>query len=259
MSKKKYSQDDINVVWAEEWQAHTGVSTSMLFGSPLFEEGYKVYQNYFPKGAKNVLEIGGGSGRYGLAIARDNPQYMVTLTDPLEDSVKIMQQSGQDLQLQNVSYAVADMCVLPYPDNHFDVIFADGVIQHIIDIDTAMNEARRVLKPGGVIIISAVNSWNPFHRSYKTLLQICNKEYEYGYEHTYSRAKLHECFLKHAIPVVALDGFYVAYGMYRWGYRYRFFKPCSRFINRCIKIVDRFTGRFLSKRFGFMLFCVGTK
>ncbi len=43
----------------------------------------------------------------------------------------------------------ADICNLPFEDNHFDVILCNHVLEHIPDDTKAMQELFRVLKPGG--------------------------------------------------------------------------------------------------------------
>src|SRR5690606_8047019 len=43
----------------------------------------------------------------------------------------------------------ADICDLPFPDNSFDVILCNHVLEHIPDDFGAMKELYRILKPGG--------------------------------------------------------------------------------------------------------------
>ena len=42
---------------------------------------------------------------------------------------------------------------LPFPDNYFDVVFSKSVIEHITDTEHYMDEMRRVLKMGGILIL----------------------------------------------------------------------------------------------------------
>ncbi|GAB4345813.1 MAG: hypothetical protein Kow00117_23160 [Phototrophicales bacterium] len=53
--------------------------------------------------------------------------------------------------------SLADAQFLPYADNTFDVVMANHMLYHVPDIDEAIVEFRRVLKPNGVLI-AATNS-----------------------------------------------------------------------------------------------------
>lgn len=51
---------------------------------------------------------------------------------------------------------------LPYKDNYFDLVHSNQVIEHLYDLDIFISEIHRVLKPGGISIISTENpaSWH---------------------------------------------------------------------------------------------------
>ena len=44
----------------------------------------------------------------------------------------------------------ADILNLPFPDNEFDIVFCNHVLEHIEDDSKAMKELFRVMKPGGM-------------------------------------------------------------------------------------------------------------
>ncbi|CCB68790.1 class I SAM-dependent methyltransferase [Flavobacterium branchiophilum] len=54
----------------------------------------------------------------------------------------------------------ADICNLPFEDNHYDVIFCNHVLEHIPDDTKAMQELYRVLKPGGMAILQIPQDLN---------------------------------------------------------------------------------------------------
>lgn len=49
---------------------------------------------------------------------------------------------------------------IPYPDNHFDVVFADNVMEHVQNPSLVFKEIDRVLKPGGLLLAKTPNKWH---------------------------------------------------------------------------------------------------
>ena len=54
-------------------------------------------------------------------------------------------------------WAVFDADRLPFADQQFDALFAGEIIEHMPDVGVTLTEWRRVLKPGGVVIITTPN------------------------------------------------------------------------------------------------------
>lgn len=55
---------------------------------------------------------------------------------------------------------VGDAGRIPWPDAHFDVVFADNVIEHLDDPYSVFSEVWRVLKPGGTFLFKTPNKWH---------------------------------------------------------------------------------------------------
>ncbi len=74
-----------------------------------------------------------------------------------------MRVCGVDLDQRVVTNAmldegkVSDAQSIPYPDNTFDLAFADNVVEHLDDPEAIFREVRRVLKPDGLFLFKTPN------------------------------------------------------------------------------------------------------
>ncbi len=260
MDKEQHiSQDKINEIWRKQWSSKSfrGVSVANIFQQRLFVEGYPIFKKHLPDNPGDVLDAGGGTGRYGLKIAQNFPESNVVISDILEESLGIGQQLASEMHLKNVFFEQDDLLSSKFPDNKFDVVVSDVVIQHLPDYTTALKEIKRITKPGGRILISTNNFWN-FHTPFKTVLKIVG-QYEYGYEKSFSRKELVRTMAKEGLNIIAVDGFYVGYGIFRLKKYNRIFHFLGRAVNRLSKILDKLTGRFFSRNFGFEILVVAQK
>lgn len=102
----------------------------------------------------DFLEAGGGLGMYAIQI-RKRYGARVELFDIEFDRI-------QEAQAATPHALVAAAESLPYPDNYFDTILSNEVIEHVQDDRQSLAEMVRVLKPGGRAIIFCPNRWYPF-------------------------------------------------------------------------------------------------
>ena len=108
---------------------------------------------------KAVLEIGCGLGTDAVNFARAGAHY--TGVDLTERSIELVQSRFAYEQLQG-TLRTADAENLPFADGTFDLVYSHGVLHHTPDTGHAINEAHRVLKPGGTAMVMLYhrNSYN---------------------------------------------------------------------------------------------------
>ena len=95
-------------------------------------------------GDSRVLEVGCGTGAMAERI-NALPGVTLVAVDFSERLVELTAARGVDARQ-------ADICYLPFEDDTFDVVYAGWMLYHVRDLDRALNEVRRVLRPGGTFV-----------------------------------------------------------------------------------------------------------
>lgn len=114
------------------------------------ERRFNLIKKYLDLRNKRILDIGCGVGQYLKEFLKYSKDvYGIDVEEEhLKKALKIC---------PNVQKARAEK--LPYPDNFFHIILMHEVIEHFDSDRKAIEEAIRVLKPGGSIVIFAPNKW----------------------------------------------------------------------------------------------------
>ncbi len=259
MAEKEPLIPSVEKVWGARWDIKA--SAKQLFLHRLFIEGYPIFKKYIPKNAGTILEVGAGSGRYGLMFAQEFPHSKIIESDLVPESLAAILRATIELGLDNVEIQPQNVLAMTTSSDSVDVVFCDGVIQHIPEPAKGMTEMARILKPGGILIFSSVNKWNIPHQGYKHVyLPLVGKPYPYGYEKNYSHRELVRLAQIAGLNAVANDGFYAAYGVYRWKIHHAsWWGIVGGALNRISRVLDTLTGRAFSRNFGFEIFVVARK
>lgn len=106
------------------------------------------------KNTNRVLEVGAGSGFYSVAVARALSAGHLELLDLQPEMLEKARRKLEAAGVFNVGYTLADAGILPFTTDSFDVIFLVTVFGEIAEPKSFLREARRVLKPGGILSIS---------------------------------------------------------------------------------------------------------
>ena len=145
---------------------------SIAYYNNTSKQRFELYFPYLKESAEfqyhrneKVLEVGVGMGTDLIEYSKFGSK--VYGIDLGADQIELSKKMFDTLQLPYEELKVASAEKLPYQDNYFDLVYSFGVIHHTPNINTAVDEIYRVLKPGGRAIIMI------YSRGWKHYLKRC--------------------------------------------------------------------------------------
>ncbi len=124
------------------------------------------YLNKYLREGMRVLEVGAGTGRYSLSIARMG--YQVDAVELVQSNIDVFRSSIREGDTVTVTQGNA-MDLSFIADGTYDIVLLLGPMYHLFTADDrlrAMSEALRVLKKGGLLFTAYCNNDS-------TMLQFC--------------------------------------------------------------------------------------
>lgn len=227
---------------------------------------FKVIIKWITEDHLTILEAGSGSGRMCIALAKKYPDSKVIGVDLLSEAI-VLANSGAQLQnVDNAKFIRGDIFNLAniFPQDKFDVVFSEGVYEHFIKKESELfvDIMRRLVRPGGTIIVSVPNARSPVYRFWKCIASE-NLVYRFGLERNVYAKEVIGLFHKLGIKQIEVGGSDPVYGL-RKIYRIEeksgnpiplWWSPYARkFANWIAPLVDLLnvlTGHWLSRRYGF--------
>ena len=135
-----------------------------------FDQAFTYLTNILnaPKNS-TFLDVGCGSCAHSLRLARRG--FFVQAVDLSEWIIERARENVKTSGLEKaISIQRANILSLPYKDRTFSYILCWGVLMHIPELEKALSELVRVLKSGGMLIISENNRYS-FHAVMKYSLK----------------------------------------------------------------------------------------
>jgi ubiquinone/menaquinone biosynthesis C-methylase UbiE len=133
-----------------------------------FEITRKYLDTYISGNALEILDIGGGPGRYSLYLAGKG--HKVTLLDLSQHNIDIAGEKSKELGIPLEDRIKGNALDLrAFPEEKFDVVLLMGPLYHLVRLEDrrkALEEALRLLKKGGVIIASFISNYAPFQEAF---------------------------------------------------------------------------------------------
>ncbi len=107
------------------------------------------------KPADKVLEIGCGTGYFTKEIIKTG-----AFVTAIDISPELLSIASEEIKDSNVCFSIENAYEMSYANNSFDSIVGSSVLHHL-EVEKAIHEMFRVLKPGGSIYFTEPNMVNP--------------------------------------------------------------------------------------------------
>lgn len=127
--------------------------------------GVKDFKKYVKAGDR-ILDLGCGNGKLRLLFKNVKVDYI-----GIDNSRQLLNlaETNFNFRIANQKFIFADITDLPFPDSYFDVIFGIATFHHLPSKELrfkALVEVKRVMKKGGVLIMTNWNLWDQKHLHY---------------------------------------------------------------------------------------------
>ncbi len=141
--------------WEFYWRGHADLDRTYSTGNRLARE----IQRDGAVAGHRVLEVGAGSGRDTLALARAGAIAVVLDYSPA--SLELVQRQAREQGIP-VARVRADALAMPFCDGAFDVVFHQGLLEHFRDPRPLLAENARVTARGGRVVVDVPQTFHPY-------------------------------------------------------------------------------------------------
>lgn len=102
-----------------------------------------------PKAGQRILDIAAGTGTSSASFAKSGAE--VVAADFSEGMLEVGRR--RQAHIPNIEFVWADATDLPFADNSFDAATISWGLRNVQDVPSALAEMRRVVKPGGRVVV----------------------------------------------------------------------------------------------------------
>ncbi len=193
--------------WQRFWEQADDLDLDEVYGT----DGRMVREvmNLGDPAGKRVLEVGAGSGRDAVALARAGAE--VLTLDYVAGSLHLTMKAadGADVTVQPVC---GDALGSPFPDGTFDVIFHQGLLEHFRDTTPLLRDNARILKPGGHLIVDVPQTFHYYTLGKKVLIAL--DRWFAGWETQFTIGQLEDLTRAEGLTVVRCYGDWMVPGLW---------------------------------------------
>ncbi len=113
----------------------------------------------------NVLEVGTGTGRISITLAKHTSKYAIYAIDLSQNMLMVARENAQhEGVIDRITFLPADACNLPFEDNTFHMVYSHNMMHHLPDPEPMLLEMARVLRPEGAFVVRDLKRLPPFWR-----------------------------------------------------------------------------------------------
>ncbi|MEA2397429.1 MAG: hypothetical protein QOK25_985 [Thermoleophilaceae bacterium] len=109
-----------------------------------------------PQPRERILEVGPGTGYYSLTVAEQLERGRLEVYDLQQEMVDHVRVRAKERGLSNVTAWTGDAQEMLFEDDRFDGAYLTVMLGEIPDQDAALRELRRVVKPGGRVVVGEI-------------------------------------------------------------------------------------------------------
>lgn len=154
-AKVLFTKENIGTYWNDLYK---DVSTCLDYHfQTRLRLATEIVHRLTPSGGK-LLDLGCGSGVLTEQLLKLG--HRVDAADMSSDMLEFARQRLLPYDQESFKLIQSECENLKFADNSYDVIACIGVFGYIDDVDSAINEIYRVLKPGGTLVMSIRNEDN---------------------------------------------------------------------------------------------------
>jgi 2-polyprenyl-3-methyl-5-hydroxy-6-metoxy-1,4-benzoquinol methylase len=169
-----------------------------------YEEIREEMLQYVPQHAKYILEIGCGQGKFGSALKKRN-QAEVWGIELDQASADVAKQKLDRILVGDIFKLIDEL-----PDNYFDTIVCNDVLEHLLDPYSVLERLKSKLKVNGLVVSSIPNI-----RYFRALIEIVWKQqWQYTDKGTFDRTHLRfftkksiaDMYMKAGYKILKMEG-----------------------------------------------------
>lgn len=103
--------------------------------------------------AADILDVGSGKGHFTRLLERVAPRARIVGVEREPQWIGASRRASPHL-----TFVQGDVSALPFADGSFDVVTCQTVLMHLPDVPRALHEMKRVLRPGGRVVLVEPNN-----------------------------------------------------------------------------------------------------